>query len=114
MGETKLPKQWKHWCADQRLTVHGGKRDMCQSQWLYLKGRGHYWRVNCFGMFQRGDTYEDFDRWALCEIKEVPLPKTRAEFRSAISLLLKDHIAEPRSQTTSQISCSTNVLRNGG
>lgn len=82
-----LPKQWKHWCKDQRLTIHGlGRKRM--GNWFYLKGRGHYWRVNCYGMLQRGDTYADFDRWALCDIEEVAMPRTRAQFRAAVAKLL--------------------------
>lgn len=83
MEKQKLPKQWKHWCKDQRLRTTWGKN------WFNLMGRGHFWRINCHGMFQRGDTYEDFDRWALCDIKEVPMPKTRQEFRDSIKFLLE-------------------------
>lgn len=52
-----------------------------------MTGRGHHWRVNDHGMFQRGDTYAEFDRWALSSIKEVPLPKTKAEFIQAVKTL---------------------------
>lgn len=86
----KLPKQWKHWCADQRMRLHGRKFSHGIKEWLYLKGHGHYWRVNCFGMFQCGDTYEEFDRWALCDIVETPMPTTREEFRQAIKKLLQE------------------------
>ena len=37
VNEVKLPKQWRHWCADQKLKIHGGKRG--RWQWLYLKVR---------------------------------------------------------------------------
>ena len=84
----KLPKQWEHWCRDSKLSVHGRRFGKTRSDWCYLKGRGHYWRVDCDGMLQRGDTYKRFDRWALCEIDEVPMPKTRAEFRLAVRELL--------------------------
>lgn len=88
-----LPKQWRHWCADQHLRVYY-KRSKAQHQWFYLRGRGYVWRVNCYGMFQRGDDYASFDRWALCDINEVPLPQTRAEFRlmvqQLVSLAIKD------------------------
>ena len=53
-----------------------------------LRGRGYYWRVNCDGMLECGDTYANFDRWALCNIDEVPMPKTRDEFREAVKTLL--------------------------
>lgn len=85
----KLPKQWKHWCADQRLKRHGQVYGKNKSQWHYLQGRGFHWRVNDKGMFQRGDNYEDFDRWALCDIAELPMPRTRAEFRAAVAELLR-------------------------
>jgi hypothetical protein len=42
-------------------------------------------------MFQCGDTYERFDRWARCTIHEVPLPKTKAEFLAAVKSLLLQH-----------------------
>lgn len=84
----RLPKQWEHWCRDQKLSPHGKRYKKSRSEWLYLQGRGHYWRVNCHGMLQRGDTYADFDRWALCEIDEAPMPTTRAEFRNAVRNLL--------------------------
>lgn len=92
----KLPKQWKHWCADQRLRLHGRKFSHGLRQWFYLKGHGHYWRVNCYGMLQCGDTYEEFDRCALCDIAETTMPATRAEFRAAIGKLLQ----EKRAATT--------------
>lgn len=81
-----LPKQWKHWCADSHLKPHhhaGG--------WMYLRGRGRFWRVNCWGDFQCGDTYADFDRWALCNIHEAPMPRTREQFREAVAGLLVCH-----------------------
>ena len=84
----KLPKQWEHWCRDSKLSVHGKRYGKKRTDWFCIKGRGHYWRVNCYGMLERGDTYEQFDRWALCEINEVPMPKTRAEFRAAVRALL--------------------------
>ena len=87
-SEIKLPKQWKHWCADMKLGVHGKQYSKSIHHWFYLKGRGRYWRVNCYGMFQCGDTYEDFDRWARCDIEEVEMPKTREEFRKAVRQLL--------------------------
>ena len=91
-AQVKLPKQWKHWCADQKLRIHGRKCGNRQSQWFYLEGHGRYWRVNCYGQFQCGDTYDDFDRWALSDIAELPLPKTRAEFRTAVSQMLLEHV----------------------
>ena len=89
--KVKLPKQWRHWCADLGLKIHGKKRGQGQWQWFYLKGKGHYWRVSCHGMFERGDSYEDFDRWALCTIDEVPLPRTRAEFRASVARLISEY-----------------------
>ena len=84
----KLPKHFDHWRRDSKLSVHGKRYRKKRSDWLYLKGLGHYWRVNCHGMLQRGDTYERFDRWALCETDEVPIPTNRAEFRAAVGALL--------------------------
>lgn len=84
----RMPKQWENWCRDQRLSVHGKRYGKKRRDWFCLKGRGHYWRVNCDGMLERGDTYADFDRWARCNIDEVPMPKTRDEFREAVKTLL--------------------------
>ena len=39
-------------------------------------------------MFQCGDTYDQFDRWALCDIKQVPAPTTLASFLAAVNSLL--------------------------
>ena len=85
----KLPKQWKHWCKGMKLSIHGKKLTSSVEEWFYLRGRGHYWRVNCHAVFQCGDTYEEFDRWARCDIEEVPLPQTRAEFNQAVRMLLE-------------------------
>lgn len=87
MDRVVLPKQWRDWCASMRLVPHG-KRGHGQHQWFYLKGRGHYWRVNCHGMLQCGDLYDDFDRWALCRTTQVELPKTKAEFQREVRWLL--------------------------
>lgn len=83
----KLPKQWEHWCKDQKLSIHGRKYKKTRTLWFYLQGKGFVWRVNCHGMFQRGDSLVDFDRWALCEIDELPLPKSQNEFREAVKYL---------------------------
>lgn len=89
MAKIKLPKQWKHWCRSAHLATRDyGYSQRPQDRWFYLRGHGREWRVNCHGMLQCGDTYADFDRWALCEIREVPLPKTRAGFLAAVQWLL--------------------------
>lgn len=88
---TALPKQWEHWARSMRLEPHHshGTRSPRRASWMYLQGRGHYWRVNCHGMLQCGDTYADFDRWALCRnIVELPMPKTRQQFRVTVLVLL--------------------------
>lgn len=93
MPEVILPKQWRHWCADQRLKPHC-KRGHDESNWFYLKGRGHHWRVNCHGHFQCGDTYAEFDRWALCDIEELAVPHSRAKFRDAVAAMLREKSAK--------------------
>lgn len=86
LTDFKLPKQWRQWCRKARLTRHGRSGQFHHS-WWYLKGHGRYWRVNDKGMFQCGDTYDEFDRWALCSIIEVPLPKTEREFCDYVAKL---------------------------
>ena len=88
----KLPKQWRHWCADSRLRQHRPKASHKRNSYydFYLKGRGHVWRLNCHNQFQRGDNYAEFDRWALCSIFEAPMPQTRAEFRAFVAAALAD------------------------
>jgi len=87
----KLPKQWGDWCKAANLRKRD-KRGRNSYQWFYLQGRGREWRVNCHNMLQCGDTYDEFDRWALCSpIFEVPLPKTKAEFITAVQTLTKLH-----------------------
>lgn len=96
-----LPKQWKDWCRAARLrtrTLQASKgwKPLAESNrglgnWFYLHGRGHEWRVSNHGMLQCGDTYDEFDRWALCAIHEVEMPKTKAEFVAAVKSLVKLH-----------------------
>lgn len=87
----KLPKQWKHWCSLANLRIHG--RRAFRHKWTYfsLKGQGRVWRVNDRAMFQCGDTYEDFDRWALCDIRQAPIPRTKVEFLATVKALLEAH-----------------------
>ena len=84
----KLPKQWEHWCADSKLRRMDSRYIKGRRGWLYLKGRGHVWRVNCHGQLERGDTIADFDRWALCDIDRTLLPRTRNGFRTSVAFLL--------------------------
>jgi hypothetical protein len=90
----KLPKQWKHWCKKHGFRTHGSEKYFRGCGWLYLKGHGYCWRVNCYGMFECGDSYTKFDRWALCEIVEKPLPKTEREFILAYESMLEWKIGE--------------------
>lgn len=86
----KLPKQWKHWCKLNRLGTMGRtKKERSQYSWCYLIGRGHVWRLNCHNMLQRGDTIEEFDRWALCQdIFQEPMPQTLEEFTNFVKKAL--------------------------
>lgn len=90
--KVKLPKQWKHWCAQMGLRRHCRKIykwDRNINSWLYLKGKGHVWRINCYGEFERGDTIEDFDRWALCNIDYLDnVPQTFGAFKFAVEALV--------------------------
>ena len=91
----KLPKQWKHWCRQlgfRTQTWPGYKKDRSWHTWFYLKGKGHVWRVNCYGHFERGDTYEEFDRWALCNIDFLDnVPQTFAAFKWAVETLVSSY-----------------------
>lgn len=90
--QVKLPKQWKHWCSIVGLRPDCSGFDIRRHKghaWFYLRGKGRHWRVNCHSMLQRGDTYEDFDRWALCDIREIQMPRNKAQFLHAISELLR-------------------------
>lgn len=83
----KLPKQWLDWVSSANLRVvdqWGKKRGG-----YYLKGRGFHWRVNCHGEFERGDNYDDFDRWARCRIDSVQLStiKNREQFVVVVTQL---------------------------
>lgn len=93
---SKLPKQWKHWCSAARLRPHtrGHNKRHGGSGWFYLRGRGRYWRLNDKMQFQCGDLYADFDRWALCDIREQQMPTSRSEFVSAVRELLIAHSAQ--------------------
>lgn len=91
----KLPKQWRHWCASMHLRPYGKRTEKSHWNWYYLKGRGFVWRVNCFAELERGDSYEGFDRWALCAVDAMQLPKTKATFKSAV-LHLVEQAQEPK------------------
>lgn len=80
----KLPKSWKHWCQVCDLKITDGKHH----SGFYLKGLGYHWRVSNRNMFQRGDDYDKFDKWALCNIDELPTPKTLDEFKETICKLV--------------------------
>jgi hypothetical protein len=86
----KLPKQWKHWCRMAGLKPHSNRpsRERSEWAWWYLQGRGRYWRINDKGMFQCGDTYAEFDRWALCDIEQEPRPNSMSEFSKTVAVLL--------------------------
>jgi len=83
--EQKLPKQWRHWCKKAGLQIKGSRGNWCP---FYMTGHGRVWRLNCLEMFQCGDTLEDFDRWALCDIEETTRPETEQEFLNAVESLL--------------------------
>lgn len=95
MGQ-KLPKQWKHWCQQAGLRRHGPKgrnKGRYAGAWFYLQGRGRMWRLNCHGRFECGDTYAEFDRWALCTIEDAPRPSTLWEFKATVAELLERQTA---------------------
>lgn len=94
IARIKPPKQWKHWCQKAGLSRYGSmaSRSRYLSGWFYLKGHGRVWRLNCHNQLQCGDTYADFDRWALCNIEQAPCPSSLAEFRSTV----KDLLAQAR------------------
>lgn len=90
MSKIKLPKQWKHWCSKMNLRP----AYPCRSRWdyFYVNGRGFVWRVNCHGHFERGDTHQEFDRWALCNIDYVEtIPQTFDEFKATVISLCEMH-----------------------
>lgn len=86
----KLPKQWKDWCRAARLKPRNKGRDKrgLGSTWLYLHGHGREWRVNRYQELECGDTYDEFDRWALCHIASAPLPTSKVGFVSEVKRLL--------------------------
>lgn len=90
----KLPKQWRHWCKKAGLHPHyGGRR---WHEWFYLKGHGRVWRINCDDMLECGDTYAEFNRWALCNSKEVSRPTNQSQFLAAV----RDLLAKQRAKTS--------------
>ena len=90
----RLPKQFKHWCSRAGLRQrHKGRH---ASDWHYLKGHGREWRINCHGMLQCGDKYEDFNRWALCNIREADLPTCLNDFINTVNQLVKAHEGETK------------------
>jgi hypothetical protein len=87
----KLPKQWKHWCRTAGLRPEY-RPNSKGAYWSSLNGAGRKWRIalrsadgsqsDC--IFQVGDTYDDFDRWALSRRISFEIPKTWAEFKAII------------------------------
>lgn len=94
-----LPTDWAKWCKEANLTIE-------DDNGFYLKGRGYRWRVNCFGEFELGDTYEDFDRWSLCKIDSVPqYPKTEKEFLFDVSRLLASRMLRNENEDLGSNKC---------
>ena len=87
----KLPKQWKDWCKSANLRPSYKRFNKKSYSHMYLKGRGRLWRVSSDWVFQCGDTYEEFDRWALCSITQAPVPKIKTDFLLTVSNLLLGH-----------------------
>jgi hypothetical protein len=90
--EIKLPKQWKHWCKLAKLRPASKRKPRSPYAYFYLRGHGRCWRVNCDGMLQCGDTYADFDRWALSDITEASLPGNLHNFVETVKLLLAEKL----------------------
>ena len=90
----KLHKSWKHWCRKYGLRIHCSYRTTRYSRkeygWFYLKGKGHVWRINCDDQLEMGDTYAEFDRWALCDVVSVDMNTITNEkqFKAAIDRLI--------------------------
>ena len=94
----KLPKQFKDWIYAAGLRVPNYSfnkfRIRRKKHLLYnLKGKGHHWRINCHGELECGDTYVEFDRWALCKITSTDMKqiKNKQQFVSAVNQLLTDY-----------------------
>jgi len=91
----KLPKQWKHWCKKAGLRpettfryTDGLRRS---GRWMSLNGQGRKWRISLRNtanqndcVFQAGETYEKFDRWARSRRTTFEIPQTWAEFKAAL------------------------------
>jgi len=88
----KLPKQWKHWCSKARLRPEStGKWKRGGWAWASLNGQGRKWRIALRDVsnkndliFQTGDQYEEFDRWALSERRNFEIPQTWVEFKAVV------------------------------
>jgi hypothetical protein len=87
-----LPKQWRHWCKLAGLRPEASGKWL-RTQWAYrsLNGGGRKWRISLRStenlqdcVFQAGDTYDQFDRWALSSRTNFEIPKTWNEFKAAV------------------------------
>lgn len=91
----KLPKQWKHWCKKANLRPESTSGGWHRTRWAYtyLNGRGRKWRIALKDVnkdqrvFQAGNRYDNFDRWALSERFDFDIPKTWAEFKSVVEYM---------------------------
>ena len=87
--EVKLPKQWKHW-----LEVVGFDKSTRRYKqhllWMYWKGHGRHWRINCYGQMQVSKKFNEFDRWAnSVQYTTEGIPTTQQEFIDRVNFMLK-------------------------
>ena len=89
-SKTRLPRQWKHWCKSAKLKPSHRGFERNSTSWRYLKGRGHFWRVNMHGILQMGDTYTVFDRWANSARIDRAVPSSKIDFEETIHDMLRE------------------------
>lgn len=83
-----LDKNFKRWCSTLKLKPHHSSMRH-NTETYYFKGRGFVWRVNCLGMFERGDRLKDFNRWALCNREEIEVPTTFSDLKAFVEEVTK-------------------------
>ncbi|QDH83557.1 hypothetical protein [Achromobacter phage Motura] len=88
----RLPKQFNHWLKQEGLTEERF-RGFRRGHNHYWKGRGRYWRINCFGVFECSERFDTFDRWANSNPQvgvSIEWMANRAQFRRAFLQMLRD------------------------
>ena len=85
-----LPKQWKYWMKQTRLTNYDSEYQRAYHGRTHFSGRNRLFRINCFGEFQCSVPLEHFDRWGNSVGCTYPtIPQTEGEFKWVVKHMIE-------------------------